>query len=193
MKKSLDLNKFDLKKVKASQKGLSAEWFDLNSTNELFSVESDSTPSEDLFNCMNELKEFFANSLGITTGWDFARDHVKANEERLKEAIRCRAEQLDRINITGVVFVGSGESEGIKITGSLKCGNGTVGLSSVALRFNEEDEFNGDELKAVCDKITVEAWYFIFKGKRGHDLFTGLEDEEPEFPKSGLNVMQKVS
>jgi len=196
MNKKLEVAKFELKKVKFnSKKGLVVDFFDLDSPNELWNVNSDSQPSEDYVSALNELKEVFAYSLGLNNGWDFSREHNRKNEEALKKALQFWKDEIERCIITGLTVVGVGESKGIKISGSLKTDLGAVGLASPIVRF-EDDVINsldesimiGDLAETAFNKIQEEIWMFIFKGKRGGELFPSEPVE------SGLNVtkMQKV-
>ncbi len=72
---------------------------------------------------------------------------------------------------------------------------GTVGLASPIIRFDSEfvnsvDEtiMIGDLAETAFNKVQEEVWMFIFKAKRGGELFPSEEVE------SGLNIskMQKV-
>lgn len=196
MSKKVELKSFELKKVKFNaKKGLEIEFYDINEPNDLWSVDSDSQPSDDYHTALNTLKEVLAYSLGMSNGWDFARENNRKNDDALKASIRGWADEIERCNITGLSLVGVGESEGIKISGSLKTDLGTVGLASPIIRFNSEfinsvDEtiMIGDLAETAFSNIQEEVWMFIFKGKRGGELFPADEVE------SGLNIskMQKV-
>lgn len=195
MNKKLELKNFELKKVKFnSKKGLEIDWFDLNHRNDLYSVDSDSKPSEDYLNALNPLKEVFAYALGLNQGWDFTREHNRKNSEVLQKAIQFWNDEVERITISGLVVVGSGESKGIKITGSLETDLGTIGLSSPMIRFDAEIVNSVDELVSIgnlvetaFNEINKEVWSFIYQGKRGGELF-GSEPVE-----SGLNGVVTMS
>lgn len=179
MNKKLELKNFELRHLKLSSKGcLTIDWFDLTQKNDLLSVESDSQPHEDLVEIIKELKPMLAESLGILSGWDFAREHLKKNEETLGEAMKCYYKEIERCNVSGLTVT----EKGIKISGSLVCESGTVGLASLLIRFevDEEETDLGLACKSVVDALTVEVWKFIYAGKRANDLFGSGED------KSGL-------
>jgi hypothetical protein len=197
MKNKLELKDFELRKVKFNaKKGLEIDFYNINEPNDLWNVDSDSQPSEDYHTALNMLKEVLAYSLGLSNGWDFSRENNRKNDDALKSSIRGWADEIERCNITGLTLVGVGESEGIKISGSLKTDLGTVGLASPIIRFdsdfvNSVDEtiMIGDLAETAFNKVQEEVWMFIFKGKRGGELFPADEVE------SGLNIskMQKVS
>lgn len=195
MKNKLDLKDFELKKVKFNaKKGLEIDLFDLNQRNDLYSVDSDSKPSDDYLNALKPLKEVFSYALCLNQGWDFAREHNRKNSDVLQKAIQFWNDEVERITISGLVVVGVGESKGIKITGSLETELGTVGLPSPIIRFDSEITNSVDELVMVGDlaevafnEIQKEVWSFIYKGKRGGELF-GNEPIE-----SGLNGVVKMT
>jgi hypothetical protein len=178
MNKKLELKNFELRHLKLSSKGCpQIDWFDLTQANELFSVESDSQPHEDLVEKLNELKSVFAESLGLLSGWDFARENNRKNEEKLQEAVRHYNEEIMRCKVSGVTIT----DKGVKISGSLVCDEGTVGLASPLIKFENEESEIGVTAKAIVEGLQVEVWKFIYGGKRADDLFSGQEDQ------SGLN------
>jgi hypothetical protein len=197
MNKKLELKNFELKKVKFNaKKGLEIDWFDLNQRNDLYSVDSDSKPSDDYVTALNPLKEVFAYALGLNDGWDFSREHNRKNDELLKKTIQFWNDENERINVSGLVVVGAGETKGIKITGSLQTELGTIGLSSPTIRFDSEITNSVDELIMIGDlaesafkEIEKEVWSFIYQSKRGGELF-GSESVEGGL--NGVVTMQKV-
>lgn len=199
MNKKIDFKNFDLKKVKLNSKnGVYVEWYDLENPNDLLTVNSESLVHEDLTNKLNELKYIFAKSLGILDGWEFAREHNRKNEEALRKAIQGFEQQVNNCNVSGFVVVGN-ESDSIKITGSLASEIGTVGLTSPLIKFDEEDLGIGIVTNEIVKEFVKEAYLFIYKQKRGADLFSDLDvtDEEevkiiPEPKRSGLNNLKAV-
>lgn len=197
MNKKLAVESFDLKKVKFnSKKGLVIDFFDIGSPNDLWNIDSDSQPSEDYVNALNELKEVFAYSIGLNDGWDFAREHNRKDDDALKKARQFWLDEIERCNVTGLTVVGAGDSMGIKISGSLQTELGVVGLASPTIRFDadvpnsiDESIMIGDLAETAFKKIREEIWMFIFKGKRGGELFPA---EEVESGLNGVVKMQKV-
>lgn len=199
MNLKLNVEKFELQKVTFnSKKGLVIDFYDTSSPNELFSVDSDGQPHEDYHNALKKLKEVFAYSLGFNNGWDFSREHNRKNDELLKKAKQFWNDEIEKCDVKGVTSVGSGEKKGIKIAGSLKTDLGVVGLPSPTIKFEDfitnsidEDVMIGDLAEIAFEEIQSEVWKFIFKAKRGGELFPEQEDD---LPKGGLNItMQKVS
>jgi len=197
MNKKLAVESFDLKKVKFnSKKGLVIDFFDIGSPNDLWNIDSDSQPSEDYVNALNELKEVFAYSIGLNDGWDFAREHNRKDDDALKKARQFWLDEIERCNVTGLTVVGAGDSMGIKISGSLQTELGVVGLASPTIRFDadvpnsiDESIMIGDLAETAFKKIREEVWMFIFKSKRGGELFPA---EEVESGLNGVVKMQKV-
>jgi hypothetical protein len=194
MSKIVAIKDFELKKVKFNaKKGLDIEFFDISNPNELWSVSSDSQPSEDYINALNELKEVFAYSLGLSGGWDFSREHNRKNDEALKKARQFWLDEIERCNVSGFTFVGVGDSSGIKISGSLKTELGIIGLASPTIRFDadiqnsiDESIMIGDLAETAFNKICEEIWMFIYKDKRGGELFSEVKQIE----ESGLNNLK---
>jgi len=185
MNKKLEAKNFELNKVKVnSKRGLSIEFYDLTQKNDVYSVESDSVPHDDFFDKLDELKEVLAKSLGLLSGWDFARENNRKNDEKLKEAIVYYNEEIQRCNVTGISLVGQGDLEGVKISGSIQCELGTVGLASPTIKFNEEEVGIGEMAKRIIDELQVEVWMFIYKGKRSDDLFNQKDEQKVD----GLNT-----
>lgn len=178
MNKKLELKNFEMRHLKLSSKGCpQIDWFDLTQTNELFSVESDSQPHEDLVDKLNELRVVLAESLGLLKGWDFARENNRKNDEKLAEAVRNYNEEILRCKVSGVTIT----DKGIKISGSLICDEGTVGLASPLVKFENDESEIGITAKTIVEALQIEVWKFIYAGKRASDLFSDQPDE------SGLN------
>ena len=196
MSKKVDVKNFELQKVKFNaKKGLIINFFDINSPNDLWNVDSDSQPSEDYSEALDKLKEVLAYSLGLNDGWDYLRDNNRKNEEVLKKSLLSWKEEIERCNVTGLSVVGVGDSKGIKISGSLKTELGVIGLTSPIIRFNslvtnsmDEEIMIGDLAEFAFNQIQLEVWSFIFANKRGGELFPADDVE------SGFNIskMQKV-
>jgi len=200
MSKLVPVKDFELHKVKFNaKKGLDIEFFDKSHPNELWSVSSDGQPDENYLAGINDLKEVLAYSLGLSGGWDFAREHNRKNDELLKKAQMFWKQEIERCMVNGITVVGSDDNDdkGIKIAGSLKTDLGVVGLTSPIIRW--DDTFNnsidepvlvGDLAEIAFKKIEEQVWLFIFKGKRGGEL----NFPEAEKPVSGLNItkLEKV-
>jgi hypothetical protein len=200
MGKVVSVKDFELHKVKFNaKKGLDIEFFDKSQPNELWSVSSDGQPNQDYLDGINSLKEVFAYSLGLSGGWDFAREHNRKDHELLKKAQLFWKQEIDRCIVNGITVIGSDENDdkGIKIAGSLKTDLGVVGLPSPIVRWDDSFNNSVDEIVMIGDlaeiafkKIQEQVWLFIFKGKRGGEL----PFPDAEKPISGLNItkLEKV-
>jgi hypothetical protein len=184
MNKKLEYKNFDMISLKLNGKGCPAiDWFDLTKKNDLLSVESDSQPHEDLLTQVNKLKFVLAESLGLLDGWDFAREHNRKNEESLRLARFGYDEQIERCNVSGVKIT----DKGIKVTGSINCDEGVVGLTSPLIKYENEDSNLGEIAKEIIGNITAEVWSFIYQDKRADNLFSS-----PKEDKSGLGTNTKM-
>lgn len=184
--KSIDFKNFDLQSVAINSKNkLKMKWYDMDNKNDLLGDESDSTPSEDLIECIKKFNKAMAVSLDLTKGFEFAREHNRKNEETLKKAVHGCLDEHERCTIKQITFVGSDEFEGIRIKGNLLCDSGTVPISSTPLiKFvdDEAEEGFSEYLEEICNTLKKEVFAFIYKGKRANDLFTEKKEVE-----SGLN------
>lgn len=186
--KQLALNQFDLQKVKFnSKKGLEIDWFFKGNNNDLFSVDSDSEPHEDLLNKLDEFRELFAAVNETLGGWEHSRENNRKNDEELKAAIRGYNEEILRWKLSGVLFKCSGGNEGIVLTGFRIVERGSVGQTSQLIKFVGEEGVLEKALK-IATELTEEVWKYVYKGKRGNDLFNTAPAED----KSGLNNLKKV-
>jgi len=191
----LDLKNFEIKKLDFKEKkGLIVKFFDIENPDKVWTVDNDGKAHEDFTNSVNMLKEVLAYSLGLSGGWDFAREHNRKNDEALKKARQFWLDEIERCLVTGFTVVGAGDSLGIKISGSLQTELGVVGLPSPTIRFDadikstvDESIMIGDLAETAFKKIKEEIWMFIFKGKRGGELFPAEQVE------SGLNGVVKMS
>jgi hypothetical protein len=173
----IDLKNFDLQKLKVGGKSIHIEYYDLNRKNDLVTIDSDSKPSDDLKINLDLLKEVFADSLGLTEGWNHAIDHIKTNEEALKLAIHKKKLIISECEISGLKLVGGEDNECIVITGSFETDYGTIGTATKPIAIDEVET-----LSEIIAGISNEVFMFIFKGKRDSDLFNQKEEK-----KSGLN------
>ncbi|APZ82879.1 hypothetical protein [Flavobacterium phage FL-1] len=202
MSKVVPVKDFELQFVKSKgKKGLDVDFFDKGQPNELWSVSSDGQPTDELVSALNEFKEVLAYSLGLSSGWDFAREHNRKNDELLKKAQMFWKQEIERCTVSGITVVGSEENDnmGVKIAGSLKTDLGVVGLPSPIIRF--EDTFNnsidemvmiGDLAEVAFKKLQEHVWLFIFKGKRGGELPFPEAEATKEKPIGGLNITKQT-
>lgn len=172
----IDLKNFDLQKLKVGKKSIHIEFYDLNKKNDLVTIDSDSNPSDDLKLKLDLLKEVFADSLGLTEGWNHAIDNIKSNEEALKLAINKKKLLISECEISGLKLVGGEDNECIVITGSFETDYGTIGTATKPIAIDEVDV-----LSQIITDVSKEVYDFLFRGKRDNDLFNPKED------KSGLN------
>lgn len=187
--KQLALNQFDLQKVKLNtKKGLDVSWYHRGNNNDLLSVESDSGPHEDFFNKLDDLRELFATVNETLHGWNHSRENNRKNDEALQAAIRGYNEEVLRWKLSGVLFRGGGDNEGIVLTGSRVIESGNVGQTSPLIKFVGELGIE-DRARVLATELIEEVWKYVYKGKRGNDLFNSTEKKEDE---SGLNNLKAV-
>lgn len=204
MSKVVPVKDFELQMVKfAGKKGLEADYFDLSNPNKLWTVNSDTQPSDDYVNALNLFKEVLAYALGLNNGWTFAREHNRKNEELLKKAKQGWVDEIDRIKILGISLVGGEDNRGVQISASLQSDMGAFKIpQSVIVRFDSEvidsiDEtiMIGDLAETAFNVVQEEVWCFVFKDKRGGGQINfpdgnDAESMKPVVKQSGLNISE---
>lgn len=202
--KQLALNQFDLQKIKLSGKrGLEVFWYALGNNNDLLSVNSDAVVHQDLLDVLAKFRVVFATSQETLDGWNHSRDFIKGNDNALKNAVIGYDEEIERWEINKFEFKGSGENEGIALSGSRKVFSGRTKITSQIIKFNSE--CGVEDLQALAEELKEEVWQYAFKAKRANDLFAELpvdqrgidsdvEEEQPqaEAPKVKKTVKTKV-
>lgn len=149
----------------------------------------DVKPHPDLQEKMDQLKVYMATRLGLLEGWDFARESLKKNPNYLQNAIAGHGVAKERCNVGGLTFLGTGETYGVSITGSIKTPtNGSVGLAVPKISFDKDDLGYEDEVKEICDEITNEVYNYLILRKKEQ---TNIEDQAEGFDNNG-GVDQKT-
>lgn len=179
MQRKLDYQNFDLQKVKLSDDGLDIHYFEKGGTKDKYNVECEGLPHPDLTNALDALKPFVAKLLLLTPGWDFARDNVKGDDDLVKEARDSGEAQNERFKVSGIVFVGSDKLAGIKVTGSLKVANGSIGMATTNITFSSEKLGYEQTVQELCEKVRAETYSYLFKNKKAHqDLLDQAEEQD---------------
>jgi hypothetical protein len=148
-------------------------------------------PHPDLISKMDQLKLFMASRLGLLSGWDFARDNLKKNPNALTRAIQGHKDIVKMMNVNGLTFVGSGETYGVMITGSIKVPiKGSTGLSVPKISFDGGNELGyEDDVEQICEEITDEIYNYLILRKKGQ---TNIEDQSEGFDNDGGLVADTI-
>jgi len=179
MAKTVAYGDFDLRKAKTT-KGLEITYFDNQNPNKEFTVKSDDVPHPDLKEALTALNENMAFALGILDGWIFAKENYGKNEEVYTRAKHAYNDAVLGCNVSGIQFVGHDETEGIKITGSMKCESGAVGLATPTIVFSECEDFINKQAVELAEKVKKEVWNYLFKGKKAQfELELEVNEDEP--------------
>lgn len=186
MKKKVDYKDFDLRNIKLGKKEVHIKFFDLGQKNDIVTVDSDSQPHIDLIGALAKLNEVFCRAIGLHSGWDFARENNRKNEEALKLAIIEYKSEISRCHVTEFTCVGTDDDPAVKIKASLKCETGTIsGITSTPIQHFGEEFLSDIDLASIIEEVRKEVWCFLYSDKRGNDLFNQeVKDEEHV---SGLN------
>lgn len=180
-KRVLNYENFDLQKVKLTKEGINVEYYEKGGTFDKHTVEAVGLPHPDLIGAFESLQLYMAMRLGLLKGWDFAREQLKKKPESLQEAINGYEEELSRCNVSGIVFVEQEQLKGIKITGSLKCEYGAVGLATPNITFSSDKLGFEKDVEDLCEVAKKETFLYLFKNKKAQqDLVTQAEEAEAE-------------
>lgn len=149
-------------------------------------------PHPDLQESMDQLKVYMATRLGLLEGWDFAREHCKKNQKSLTQAIEGHNLAKESCNVGGLTFLGSGETYGVSITGSIKTPkNGSVGLAVPKITFESDVLGYEDDVFEICKEITDEVYKYLILRKKEQ---TNIEDQSEGFDNEGgvVDISQGV-
>jgi len=179
MAKTVAYGDFDLIKAKIT-KGLEVTYFDKQNPNKEFTVKSGDVPHPDLKEALTALNENMAFAMGLLSGWIFAKENNGKNEEVYARAKYEYNDVVLGCEVSGVQFVGQDKTEGIKITGSIKCENGSVGLATPSIIFAECEDFIDKQAEELSEKVKKEVWNYLFKGKKAQfELELEVNEDEP--------------
>lgn len=173
----LEYQHFDMVKFKVADERATVKFYE-------FGNEHTVSPKEhvhpDLTNKLNELKLYMATSIGLLSGWDFARDKIKKDPDALKMAIEGHKETVNRCKPNGFGFVGEGETRGVAFTGSIKSPfAGQTGLSFPKITFGKEVFGIEQEVEQLCEEIKAEIYAYLFQSKKAQlDIETEAEKAE---------------
>lgn len=186
--RKLEYQNFDLQKVKVSKEGLNIEYYEKGGTFDKHSVECIGQPHPDFTEALESLQLYMAMRLGLLKGWDFAREQLKKKSELLQEAVKGYEDELSRCNVSGISFVGQEQLRGIKITGSLKCEYGSVGLATPNITFSSDKLGYESDVEDLCERVKSETYLYLFKSKKAQqDLVQQAEEAEQEQEEFKLN------
>jgi len=140
-------------------------------------------PHPDFVEAVDKLKLYFATRLGLLEGWDFAREHLKKNPNYLQKAIEGHKRAIDRMNVGGFQFQGSGDTFGVSFTGSIGVPiKGSTGLTVPKITFSDDALGYEDEVCELCEEITDEVYNYLILRKKAQ---TDVEDQAEGFDNDG--------
>lgn len=178
-KRSLEFQNFDLQKVKVTKEGINVDFYEKGNGNDKHTIECVGIAHPDLINAVASLDLYLALRLDILSGWDFARENTRDNLEVLAQAKKGYDDAIERCKTSGISYAGNGQLRAVKITGTLKCGNQSIGLASPNVTFSSEKLGYEKDVESICDKINEEVYNYIFKNKRAQqDLVQQAEEAE---------------
>jgi len=184
--RKLEFKDFDLRKVKMNKKGADVEHHEGGSDAGIVSKVGEIAPHPDLQTSLDKLKSIMARRLGLLEGVDLAKEIAKEHkEDKLKyyeKAMNVEKEIVNRCNVNGLTFTGSGDKFGVMITGSVLLPiGGSVGLAVSKITFGETVLGYEEETEQLCEEVKKEVFAYRFQNKKAQlDLLDEAERIENE-------------
>lgn len=179
--RKLDFKNFDLEKVKLTSEGLSVTYYEKGTNAVKHMIECEGEPHPDMNEKFNLLQPYMARRLDLLAGWDFARENTRKDPEALAQAVENYNKCVERCKVSGIVYVGKDQLRGIKITGSVKCNESSVGLATPNITFSSEKLGFEQDVEDICEQIRSEVYLYVFSHKRAQeDLIKQIEEIEKE-------------
>lgn len=179
MKARVSYENFDLKKVKVNSDGVMFSYEERGGKG--YDAKIPSAPHPDLTKAIDQLKYYMAMRLNLIQPLEDVQELVGQNKEAHAKVDELIAEQTERCNVSGISFVGSGSLYGVKITGSLKCNGGVVGMATPNIIFESDKLGYEEDVMDICENIKKEVYYMEFKNKKAQlDLMDQAEEMEKE-------------
>lgn len=140
---------------------------------------------QDLTGLFQDLRIIVGRVFGITSFLTLMEsDEMKLPESKKALARALADELLDKIDVRGVSWSGTGENVGVVITAVLETPNGlktcinTPRIKMAQISFGFEEE-----LETIVESIKKEVYAYLFRGKQAQlSLFggSGAADDEPD-------------
>lgn len=124
-------------------------------------------PHPDLIAAMDRLQLYMATRLGLLEGWDYSREQLKSDSNLLKQVMIKHEDVVGMMKPSGIQFVGSGETAGVMITGSIDVPKGgSTGLTVPKITFGKTVLGYEDDVQEICEDIKKEVYSYRFQSKK---------------------------
>lgn len=182
---------FNLQKVKFTEPGLSAKWYEkVQVEGETETLDAGKSgrynPHADLNEYKSQLKHYLAKAFHLTEGFDIAEKYLKGGQKQ--KAIDAKIELMRKIQITGISVGGTDELRGIVITGKISSFNESKSaMNTPRIVFSSDKLGFEKEVEKIFELIENEVYKYFFNGKSGErTLFNTPEvpSEESTEPKT---------
>lgn len=175
----IEYKNFKLLKFKVTKIGVDVTHMEPGEEGGKITKEGKAQPHPDLKLAMDKLKLYMATRLGLLTGWDYSREHLKKADEVLQGAVDGHKEALDYCNVNGLTFVGEGDTAGVQITGSIKVPKGgSTGLAVPKITFSKDTLGYENDVEELCEKVKIEVYAYRYQHKKAQlDLIDNAPDD----------------
>lgn len=158
---------FDLISVEViGKKNVKIKYFDLELPNRAQTNDDKNLPSPKLIDSLQELAPIMAQGLGLTKGWDFARDIFadKQDLENLKVAKAGYDELSDNIEVTRLAFLGE-KRLSIELKGSVQTDFGKKSQTTPSISL-EADKYDISETASnLAEEVKKRVFAYLFQGE----------------------------
>jgi len=184
---------FLLKKLTYNEKQqlLVIDWEEKTGTKDGHQDKPKDVPHPDLLAALDALKPHLSRTLGLQQGWDFARENVKENGDALKQAMAGAKSADNSVKVIGIVMMGEGETEGVKINGFMQCLNGQMKVNCPVIRFGSDAMAIEKTVEGLIEKVKIEAYGFLHQNKRKQYSIEEQEEiDRKKLKKRGISKNQ---
>ena len=144
---------------------------------------ADRDPHPDLKAAVQALAPIVGRVIGITSFLSLLESSDMKMTDRQKESARdFSKELLNRIDVRGLAWSGTGDTLGVVITAVVETDNGQkTCVNTPRLRFSTISYGFEEELEAMVARINEEVYEYLFKGKQSQlSLFGDGNKQEEE-------------
>lgn len=144
-----------------------------------YHIECTKDPHPDLNNCFKALRPIMARLYNLTSYKTLLEtEEFGASKKQKQLADDFANEAMGNIEMRGVSFSGSGDNQGVVLTGLFEFSNGQkAAINSPRLKFECESFGFEEELENICRQIEVEVYAYLFKGKKAQLELFGADGE----------------
>lgn len=190
-RRAIPYSDFEMTSVKYAPKtGVVVAYLDKSTGRHQNPSDDKNKPHPDFHAALKALAPHVVHILGLQRGYDLAREELRDNDEALNKAVKGAKDADGSFTVSGIRFAGEGKNASVKITGSLKCLTGAVGMASPLINFQSNAMAIEKTIEALCEKVKAETFSFLFTGKVDAEQ-TAMKFGDPNDPDKDPPIHKK--